>query len=151
MSKRNFIMLTLIMSTVVVSTYAQEPSQREVRCSTITKTYYSVTDNTIIDSIPDFDLVQMVFDDLYKIEEYIINENQLSIIYNYPQLPRYENDYQYEVGRYVANMYGSTLYDHDGNILDQELYTAMDSSFILSNEDMEEYGNYFGVRLIGLR
>ncbi|HOF17242.1 MAG TPA: T9SS type A sorting domain-containing protein [Bacteroidales bacterium] len=127
----------------IIKLNAQVPMQREVRCSTVTKTYYSVTENTIIDEISDFDLVQLVSNDLHKITEYIINENQLSIIYTYPQLPRYVNDYQYEVGKYIANMYGSTLYDHDNNILYQDLYDELDDSFILSNEEVIEYGNYF--------
>jgi len=135
--------IILLELAAIIKLNAQVPTQREVRCSTITKTYYSVTESTIIDSISDFDLVQLVSDDLYKVTEYIINGNQLSIVYTYPQLPRYENDYQYEVGKYVADMYGSTLYDHNDNILDQDLYTELDYSFILSDQEVIEYGNYY--------
>ncbi len=141
---RKIIFAVILLELVaIIKINAQVPMQREVRCSTITKTYYSVTDNTIINNIPDFDLVQLVSDDLYKVEEYVINENQLSIIYTYPQLPRYENDYQYEVGKFIADMYGSTLYDHDNNILDQDLYDEVDNSFILSHQEVIEYGNYY--------
>ncbi len=140
---RNKNIILIIVFFFNTGIYSQEVPQRIVKSSTITTSYFSVPDSILIDSIPDFDLVNFTSNNIQENIEYIIINNFLTMIYTYPQLPRYENDYQFEVGKYILNVNGSTLYDHNDNILNSVSTTELDTSFILSNDQINDYGNYY--------
>lgn len=139
MKNNDIYILLILLSIIINQSLAQEPPQRELRCSLLTQTVYSVPINTDMDSITDIDSIKMITNDILEYVTYVINqENELTITCNYPELPRYENDYQYEIGKAVSNKEGTIIYDHDNNEISSNLNTTIDSSFILSNT--ETYG-----------
>ena len=116
--------------------------QRQVNYSTITQKFYAIPSYIDEDSLGFLDWIYLEHDDdLERCTEQVINEkNELTVTNYYPQKPRWENDYQYKMGKSVTSKDGTVLYDHNGN----EYYRLdyYNSLFILSQDDIESYGIY---------
>jgi len=115
--------------------------QRQVNSSTITKTTCALPSYIDEDSIGSLDWIYLERDDLERCTEQVINEeNELTITNYYPQQPRWERDYEYQMGKSVSSKDGIVLYDHDGNE-----YSRLDDynpGYILSQYEIEGYGIY---------
>jgi hypothetical protein len=150
MVKKNFlkVVLCLLFLATIGGKEAYCQIQRQVNSSTITKTTCAVPSYIDEDSISALDIIAMEYDDLEKCTEQVINaENELTVIDYYPQQPRWENDYQYMIGKSVTSKDGTVLYDHEGNE-----YYRLDSynpDFILSQYEIEDYGVFNGLFDIG--
>jgi len=143
MEKSSFfkVFLSVLFLITIGTKGAYSQTQRQVNYSTITKTVCAIPSYIDEDSLSALDWIYMEKDDLEKCTEQIINEErELTIITYYPQQPRWENDYQYMMGKSVSSKDGTVLYDHDGN----EYYRLdnYDPDYILSQYQIDDYGIY---------
>jgi len=77
--------------------------------------------------------------------KFIIENNKLSIIFTYPQMPRYERDYEYQMGKSVTDGWGTRLYYHDGEEYHYLPNEEENEGFTISTEEMETYGFFNGL------
>jgi len=116
---------------------------RQVNECTITKTTCAIPACIDRDSLTGLDWVKMDNDDLYECTEKAISVDcQLTVTTYYPQMPRWENDYQYMIGKSVTTNAGTTLYAHNGEELIFRPSEESDESFILQPILCENYGLY---------
>jgi len=114
--------------------------KRQVNYCTVKATFCAIPACVNRDSITDLDRVRMMYNDLVECTENVIGmNNHLTITTYYPQEQRYENDYQYKIGKSVVSVEGTFLYDHEGNELSHS-ESDDDEIFILSDVYAETYG-----------
>jgi hypothetical protein len=119
--------------------YCQE---QQVNYLTITRTSYAIPLCIDEGKITDLDRTKMMRDDLFEYTENVIKGNKLTVITHYPQQPRYENDYQYMVGKSVSSQEGTSLYDHKDNQITFVENKELKENFIIPSEYIEQYGIY---------
>ena len=137
-----FSMLFVVLFFAVAGTqkaYCQV--QKQINQSTLTRTTYAIPSFINESELSALDWVYLEIDeDLEECKEYIIKGDTLTIVRYDPKLPRWERDYQYELGKSVTSVWGTALYYHDGT----EYFRLEEYSpeFILSPEEIENYRDY---------
>ena len=144
MKKNNFLRIAVIALFLIAigtnNVFCQ--IQRQVNESTLTKTTYAIPDYVDESELSDLDWGYLLRDDddLEECMEYIIKGDTLTIVHYDPKLPRWERDYQYEMGKSVTSIWGTALYYHDGT--EYSRLEDYDPDYILSAEVIETYGIY---------
>jgi len=122
--------------------FCQTP-YRQVLYSTNTSKVFGVPVETDMSLISNFDFAKMIAEDKIENTEMVIGgDQQLTITTYYPQLPRYENDYEFGVGKSVTYKYGTILYDHENKILSQTEEVESDPNFTIDLDAIDNYGLY---------
>jgi len=117
--------------------------RRQVNECTITQTTCAVPACIDRATLTGLDWVKMENDDLYECtEKAIAMDCRLTVTTYYPQMPRWENDYQYMIGKSVTSNAGTTLYAHNGEELIFQPSEEGDESFTLVPELCTHYGIY---------
>jgi hypothetical protein len=142
--KRNILFNVSLISlffviTVKTNVYCQE---QQVNYCTNTRTSCAIPSCIDEKEITDLDRVKMMYDDLFECKEEVIRNNKLTVTTYYPQEPRYENDYQYMVGKSVTSVEGMFLYDHKGNEITFVRNEGLEDNFIIPSEYVKQYGIY---------
>jgi len=82
---------------------------------------------------------------LIRQTKFAIADYWLTITNIYPQMPRYERDYEYQMGKSVTDKWGTRLYTHE----DDEYYNLPNEDenedFMFSDEVIEIYGIFNGL------
>jgi hypothetical protein len=134
---------------VVFTTVGYCQIQRQVNYCTITQTIYAIPSCTDKGKITDLDRVKMMRKDLLEYTENVIDyENTLTVTTFFPQAPP-EHDYQFNVGKSVTSMYGTTLYDINGEEISVRLDEEPNEIFIFHPDYIEFYGIHNNIFEIG--
>ena len=142
MKKSNFLSgLLVVLFLVAVGTnkgFCQV--QRQVNQSTLKKTTCAIPAYVDDSELSGLDWIYLERDDKEECMEHTIKGDTLTIVRYNPQKPRWENDYEYQMGKSVTSVWGTALYYHDGT----EYYRleSYNPEFILSSKDIENYGIY---------
>jgi len=147
-NRRNFFTgLVLFLSiTNVWGQPTQTNAQRDVAYKTSTEKVFKVPCDVEIDSLSPLDFVYLEAKPaVVRIGEFVIKDNKLSVINAYPQMPRYENDYEFQMGKSVTDAWGTRLYTHEGeeyyNLPNEEENTL----FTIGAEEIAKYGFFNGL------
>jgi hypothetical protein len=141
MRKNDFlrVLFTALLVALQLGVYSQ--IQRQVNYCTITKTFFAIPSCIEEDLLTDLDRIKMMRDDLYACVEDVVSNYRLTTTTYYPQKPRWENDYQYEIGKVVASNQGTYLYDHDGKERSFLPNESTDEEFVFPNNGfIESFG-----------
>jgi len=128
-----------------LSVWGQPPThttaQREVSYTTNAYKTFKIPCDVEFDSLSPLDFVYLQAKPaLIRQGKFIIEDNQLTIIFTYPQMPRYERDYEFQMGKSVTNAWGTTLYYHDGEEYYHLPNDVENEGFTIENEAIESYG-----------
>lgn len=130
----------IIASAFCINMYAQTPI-KQVFFKTTTTKIFAVPVSTNMDSITNFDFAKIHSNHTVTNTDMVIDENRdLTITNINEQKPRYENDYEFEIGKVVTNKFGTILYDHRGGLLDNNQYNEVDKNFTITEDAIENYG-----------
>lgn len=130
----------IIAAVFCINLYAQNPI-KQVFFKTTTSKVFAVPDSTDMKAITNFDLAKMQSHSVVTNTDLIIDQNHdLTITNINEQKPRYENDYEFEVGKVISNKFGTVLYGHDGNKLYNNQYPEVNKEFEIQNDAIESYG-----------
>jgi hypothetical protein len=120
--------------------------QREVAYETITYKTFKVPCDIVIEEMSALDFVYLQTKPaLVRQTKFVIADNWLAITHTYPQMPRYERDYEYQMGKSVTDKWGTTLYYHDGDEYYNLENEAENEDFLLDAEQIETYGLFNGL------
>jgi len=119
--------------------------QRKVCYKTSTVKCFAVPCGVEVDSLSQLDWVYLwKKPPLIRFSKFSIKNYWLTITTTFPQMPRYERDYEYQMGQSVTDKWGIRLYYHNG----EEYYNleneVEDETFAVSATDIENYGFYNG-------
>ena len=141
MSRRKIILVVCTLFICTMS-WGQLPTglQRSVAYKTSTCKTFKIPCYAELEALSQLDWVYLnAKPATMRISEFVIVNNWLTISYNYPQMPRYERDYEFEMGKSVTDKWGTRLYYHDG-----EQYYNLENE--VANEDFAvdaaEIGTY---------
>ena len=133
------LLVPLFFSTVGTNkALCQIPIQRQVNYCTVTKITCAIPSCIDTSDIIDLDRIKMMYDDLFACVEDVVSNYRLTTTTYYPQMPRWEYDYQYEIGKVVASNQGTYLYNHDGEELSFLPNEESDEEFVFPNDDFIE-------------
>jgi hypothetical protein len=133
--------ICLIISLIFcINMYAQNPIKQVFYKTTTTK-IFAVPDSTDMKAITNFDFAKIHSTNTVTNTDMVIDENRdLTITNINEQEPRYENDYEFEIGKVVTNKFGTILYDHKGGMLNNDQFIEVDKNFTLDENSIESYG-----------
>lgn len=141
MRKINFKLSLLLILTFNFSTIYSQIPLRQVYFTTTTSFKFAVPLETDMNQITDLDLVKMIIKEKTERVEMVIDLNQeLSITNFYDQMPRYDYDYEYGIGKVITNQYGTTLFDHEGIEVNYSPNENPDLDFIIDLDAISHYG-----------
>lgn len=142
---KTLIQLTII-SLILMTSFSNASAQhhkREVVYSTYTTTTYAIPEKTDIYSFSDLELIQMNKEPAKEKCEILVNDNNMvTTINTYLDMPRFYNDFTHEVGMRITDEHGMTLLDHQGNILRHPTDTDNVNNLPLSDREIEHLGIY---------
>lgn len=124
----------LIMTALVIfsSNLFSQNRLRTVFETTLTTSVFAVPKDTKVEELSDMDLNKMIAEDKIVEKETFIDDNyQMNIISIFPQMPRWENDYEFEIGKTIINKEGLFFYNHQDSLI----YSNKDTVEINMNED----------------
>lgn len=136
------LLIPLLFSAIGTNKAYSQDIQRQVNYCTITKTFCAIPACIEESQITDLDRIKMTYNDLYECVEDMISDYRLITTTYYPQMPRWENDYQYEIGKAVVFASGMFLYDHDGNEIISHENEELNENFIIPSEMIDFFGLY---------
>ena len=125
--------------------------QREVYAKTSTAKTFKIPCDVEFAELSPLDFVYLEAKPaLMQMTEFVIDDFRLSITRINPHLPRYERDYEFQMGKSVTNAWGTTLYTHDG----EEYYSLPNDEenelFTINPDEIQTYGffnNMFDVSI----
>lgn len=124
----------LIMTALVIfsSNLFSQNRLRTVFETTLTTSVFAVPKDTKVEELSDMDLNKMIAEDKIVEKETFIDDNyQMNIISIFPQMPRWEYDYEFEIGKTIINKEGLFFYNHQDSLI----YSNKDTVEINMNED----------------
>ncbi|MDR0603387.1 MAG: T9SS type A sorting domain-containing protein [Bacteroidales bacterium] len=138
-----FRKIEILAIVVLMSSMVGSAQKRIVWYLTYTKTFYAIPSCVKQDEINDLDLVSMITEEplIEQTQEFISDDNHLTVTVSYPQKPRYEYDYKYMKGRMVFSKEGTWVYDHHGNEIAFEPNKDK-NSFLIDESISRSYGIY---------
>ena len=151
--KNRIVYLTVfILFLSMTSTMGQaEQAQRKVSYSTSTVKRFKVPCDVVIEDLSPLDMVYLETKPaLFRQTDFVFKNSWLSISNTYPQKPRYDRDYEFQMGKSIVDAYGTRLYTHDGEEYHSMQNEEVDSSFMLTEDEMSNYGffnNLFGASI----
>jgi len=143
--KRKYVVGFMLLM-YALSAYGQPfEFQRRVLYETHTYKTFKVACDVEIDSLSPLDFVYLQAKPaLVRQAEFSIKDDWLTITYTYPQQPRYERDYEFQMGKSVTNADGTTLYYHSGEEY-YHLASETNENFRMDTAVIETYGIYNGL------
>ena len=141
MARTNKHLTVLVALLCAFSVSGQVVSQREVSYQTSTAKVCKLPCDVEIEALSALDLVYLQTKPALTTQtKFVINDNWLSIIRFHLQQPRYERDYEFQMGKSVTDKWGTRLYYHSG----EEYYNLpneeVNENFLLTAEQVEHYG-----------
>lgn len=146
-SKKNFF--TGLMLLLGIANIMGQPTmgvQREVSYSTSTYKTFKIPCDVEFGSLSPLDFVYLQAKPaLIRQMQFFIENNKLTITHTSPHLPRYERDYEFQMGKSVTDEWGTRLYYHNG----EEYYNLPNEEenegFTISDKEIETYGFFNGL------
>jgi hypothetical protein len=140
-----FTGLMLLLGTNVLGQQTQG-IQKNVSYKTSTYKTFKIPCDKEIDSLSPLDFVYLqAKPEIIRQMQFIIENNKLTIIHTSPHLPRYERDYEFQMGKSVTDAWGTTLYYHNG----EEYYNLPNEEeneeFTIEPEAIGTYGFFNGL------
>jgi len=120
--------------------------QREVEYQTSTFKCFKIPCDKDPDSLSQLDLVYLERKPpfLRKVK-FDIQDYWLRITNSYPQLPRYERDYEFQMGKSVTDKWGTRLYYHNDSMYYNLENEIENEDYLLSAAEIENYGFFNGL------
>ena len=144
--KSFFTGLALLFGALNVCGQPTAANQRDVSYETSTAKCFKIPCDVDFDSLSPLDFVYLEAKPaLIRQGKFLINNNKLSIIFTYPQMPRYERDYEFQMGKSVTDGWGTRLYYHDGEEYHYLPNEVENEGFTITAEEMETYGFFNGL------
>ena len=134
------VLLAVLFLTAIGTSKVYCQVQRQVNSSMLTQTICAIPEYVDESELSPLDWVYMERDDLYRCSEHIIKGDTLTITHYYPQKPRWENDYEYQMGKSVTSIWGTALYYHNGK--EYHRIESYNPDFIVHPAEIEYYGIY---------
>ena len=149
MSKKRKILTVCTLLFICTMSWGQIPTmglQRSVEYKTSTCKTFKILCDVVVESLSPLDFVYLEAKPAtIRFSEFIIVNDWLTITYNYPQMPRYERDYEFQMGKSITDKWGTRLYYHDG----QEYYNleneVENENFAVDVAEIETYGFFNGM------
>jgi len=144
--QRTMIGLVLLLCTL--SAFGQPTGtsadvQRKVCYKASTVKCFAVPCGVKVDSLSPLDWVYLwAKPPLIRFSEFSIKNYWLTVTKTYPQKPRYERDYEYEMGKSITDKWGTRLYDHDGEEYSRWENEVPNEIFVVSATEIDSYGFY---------
>ena len=146
--KSKIIYLTVFTLFLSITSVSGQPGQvqRKVCQSTSTIRTFKVPCDVVIDNLSSLDMVYLTAKPaLFRQTDFVIKNNWLSIINTYPQKPRYDRDYEFQMGKSIVDAQGTRLYTHDGDEYHNQQNEEVDESFMMTEEEFANYGFFNNV------
>lgn len=148
MTKRRFF-LTVCTLTLCASVWGQIPSgglQRSVEYKTSTCKTFKIGCDVVVAELSPLDFIYLEAKPaMIRFSKFVIANDWLTITNCYPQMPRYERDYEFQMGKSVTDKWGTKLYYHDG----EEYYNleneTEDEQFLKNGDEIGSYGVFNGL------
>ena len=141
--------LTVIVLLLCAFGAAGQPTttvQRNVEYQTSTLKCFKIPCDKDPDSLSQLDLVYLEQKPAFlRKVKFEIQNGWLSITNIYPQLPRYERDYEFQMGKSVTDKWGTRLYYHNGEEYYHLENEAENEDYRLDSAEIENYGFYNGL------
>jgi len=148
MSKKKSSLVSVVLLLFAFGVFGQVSDfQREVAYGTSTVKTFKVACDVDIDSLlSGIDWVYLQAKPAFiRQTKFVIAANRLTITNIYPQKPRYERDYEFQMGKSVTNAWGTRLYTHE----DEEYYNLENETenegFLLDAATIGSYGVFNGL------
>jgi len=120
--------------------------QREVAYQTSMCKSFKLPCDVEIDSLSGQDWIYLQTRPLLvKRTEIRIVDFWFTFTYLFPQRPRYERDYEFQIGKSVTDAWGSRLYTHEGEEFYRLDNEEVDESFAITAAEIETYGLFNGM------
>lgn len=140
MSKKTCIMILALLVGAGIQLTAQT-KLREVIQTTQSSKVFAVPLETDLSELTNYDFTKMMSTDKLETKQKYIDKNQyLNVVINFPQLPRWENDYEFEVGKAEINKTGTKLYDHEGKMIFENADSSIIEDYYMDNKEISNYG-----------
>lgn len=138
--KQKLNLCTICLLLICFNVYSQNPL-KQVHFKTTQTKVYAVPKDADIKSLTSYDLTNIRTETNTSETEMIIDRNRdLTITILNFEMPRFENDYEYEIGKVVTNKNETNLFNHKGDLLHNNKNSDEDEEFIIHEDAIEEYG-----------
>jgi len=145
MSKKKIKLLLCVLFLCTLNVSGQE-IQKSILYKTSTSKTFKVNCGVIIDSLSPLDWVYLETKPaLIRHSEFVIANYWLTITYRYPQMPRYERDYEFLMGKSVTDAWGTRLYYHNGEEYFSIPNDSLNAEYQIVAADIDAYGFFNGL------
>lgn len=136
--KPNICIITLLL--ICLNVYSQGPLRQLYYETTLTK-MYAVPKDTDINSLSSYDLTNIRSVTNTSNTDMMIDGNRdLTVILFNHQMPRFENDYEFEIGKVVTTKHEINMYNHQGDLLLNNTFSEVDEDFTIHEDAIDSYG-----------
>ncbi len=119
----------------------------------ISKIFAVPPDINLEEELNSFDLSRMIWEERSFTTKMVINQDhKLTITTLYPQQPRYDRDYEFNIGMSISDENNAILYDHSGELLHSIEHDTSLSEFSIHPDSVDFFAmvNLFDQDLIDL-
>jgi hypothetical protein len=123
--------------------HGQSPRKQVRSTIQISKIFAVPSQTNIQEELTTYDYTRMIWQERSETTEMVIgHDNKLTITRYFPQMPRFDRDFEFNTGMSVSNEYGTMLFDHGGDLLDSILVETPLELYSIDPDSIEMFATF---------